>query len=132
MDITELEQYSLKDAVQLHQDLNPQLFDGDQIKPDVRRALLRIADDFREYLGLNASQIDDITVSGSNAGYTYTPYSDIDLHLIIDMKRLDNDEVYRELFDAKKSLYNDRYDIKVKDSDVELYVQGAADQHHSA
>ena len=72
MDITELEQYSLKDAVQLHQDLNPQLFDGDQIKPDVRRALLRIADDFREYLGLNASQIDDITVSGSNAGYTYT------------------------------------------------------------
>ncbi len=132
MDITELEQYSLKDAVQLHQDLNPQLFDGDQIKPDVRRALLRIADDFREYLGLNASQIDDITVSGSNAGYTYTPYSDIDLHLIIDMKRLDNDEVYRELFDAKKSLYNDRYNIKVKDSDVELYVQGAADQHHSA
>jgi hypothetical protein len=132
MDITELEQYSLKDAVQLHQDLNPQLFDGDQLKPDVRRALLRIADDFREYLGLNASQIDDITISGSNAGYTYTPYSDIDLHLIIDMKRLDNDEVYRELFDAKKSLYNDRYDIKVKDSDVELYVQGAADQHHSA
>ena len=132
MDITELEQYSLKDAVQLHQDLNPQLFDGDQIKPEVRRALLRIADDFREYLGLNASQIDDITVSGSNAGYTYTPYSDIDLHLIIDMKRLDNDEVYRELFDAKKSLYNDRYNIKIKDSDVELYVQGAADQHHSA
>jgi len=132
MDITELEQYSLKDAVQLHQDLNPQLFDGDQLKPDVRRALLRIADDFREYLGLNASQIDDITISGSNAGYTYTPYSDIDLHLIIDMKRLDNDEVYRELFDAKKSLYNDRYNIKVKDSDVELYVQGAADQHHSA
>ncbi len=132
MDITELEQYSLKDAVQLHRELNPQLFDGDQLRPDVRRALLRIADDFREYLGLSASQIDDITVSGSNAGYTYTPYSDIDLHLIIDMKRLDNDEVYRELFDAKKSLYNDRYDIKVKDADVELYVQGAADQHHSA
>lgn len=132
MDITELEQYNLKDAVQLHQDLNPQLFDGDQLRPDVRRALLRIADDFREYLGLNSAQIDDITISGSNAGYTYTPYSDIDLHLIIDMKRLDNDEVYRELFDAKKSLYNDRYNIKVKDSDVELYVQGAADQHHSA
>jgi hypothetical protein len=39
------------------------------------------------------------------------------------MTKLPNDEVYRELFTAKKTIYNDSHDIKVKGVPVELYVQ---------
>jgi ABC-type proline/glycine betaine transport system substrate-binding protein len=57
-------------------------------------------------LGLDL-EVTDITISGSNAAYTYTDHSDIDLHLVADLPRADANEVYRELFDAKKYQYND-------------------------
>jgi hypothetical protein len=129
MDLRELEAYRLEDAVKFHDELNPRLWEKEQLRPEVREALLRIADDFRQSLGLRELNIRDITVSGSNAAYTYTPHSDIDLHLVVDMPR--DDEIYRELFDAKKYQYNDENDFKIGGSDVELYVQDAAKPHAS-
>jgi len=125
MDIYELDSYRLSDAVKFHSDLNPRLWDDMKMRPEVREALLRIADDFREFLGIDDLAVEDITVSGSNAAYSYTPHSDIDLHLIVDFSRLNPDQVYQELFNAKKYQYNDQHDIKVRGYDVELYVQDA-------
>jgi hypothetical protein len=129
MDLRELEAYRLEDAVKFHDELNPRLWERERLRPEVRQALLRIADDFRESLGLRDLNIKDITISGSNAAYTYTPHSDIDLHLVVDMPR--DDEVYRELFDAKKYQYNDQNDFRIGDSDVELYVQDSQQPHES-
>ena len=123
MDIYELDSYRLSDAVKFHDDLNPALWDGMQMRPEVRAALLRVADDFREFLGIDDLAVEDITVSGSNAAYSYTPHSDIDLHLIVDFSQLNPDQVYQELFNAKKYQYNDQHDIKIRGYDVELYVQ---------
>lgn len=125
MDIYELDSYRLSDAVKFHTELNPALWDGDRMRPEVREALIKIADDFREFLGIDDLAIEDITVSGSNAAYTYTPHSDIDLHLIVDFSKLNPDQVYQELFNAKKYQYNDQHDIKIRGYDVELYVQDA-------
>ena len=131
MHINELENYNLADAVRFHDELNPGLWGEDEhLRPEVRDALLRIADDFREFLGVDDLEVKDITISGSNAAYTYTPRSDIDLHLVVDIPQL-NDEVYRELFNAKKYQYNDQHDIRVRGADVELYVQPAEDKHIS-
>jgi hypothetical protein len=125
MNITELDSYNLDDAVKFNQDLNPILWDhGEHLRPEVRNALLDIAEDFKEFLGVPDLAVKDITVSGSNAAYTYTPHSDIDLHLLVDIPEL-NDEVYRELFNAKKYQYNDEHDITIGGYDVELYVQDA-------
>ena len=132
MNILELDSYNLADAVKFNDRLNPALWGSDErLKPKVREQLLRIADDFREFLGVNDLQLKDITVSGSNAAYTYTPHSDIDLHLVVDLPEADRSEVYRELFDAKKYQYNDMHDIKIGGYDVELYVQDANKPHHS-
>jgi len=132
MNILELDSYNLADAVKFNDRLNPILWGADeQLKPEVREQLLRIADDFREFLGVDDLQLKDITVSGSNAAYTYTPHSDIDLHLVVDLPEADRSEVYRELFDAKKYQYNDMHDIKIGGYDVELYVQDANKPHHS-
>ena len=123
MDIYELDSYRLSDAVKFHTELNPALWDGKTMRPEVRDALLKIADDFKTFMGIDDLAIEDITVSGSNAAFSYTPHSDIDLHLLVDFSKLNPDDVYQELFNAKKYQYNDQHDIKIRGYDVELYVQ---------
>lgn len=131
MDIKELQDYRLSDAVKFHDQLNPKIWGQDELLlPEVREKLMAIADDFKEFLGLDI-EVKDITISGSNAAYTYTPHSDIDLHLVVDLPKADSDEVYRELFDAKKYQYNDQHNFKIGGADVELYVQNAKDKHIS-
>jgi hypothetical protein len=129
MNILELDSYNLDDAVKFNDHLNPRLWDASEhLRPEVRDQLLKIADDFREFLGVTDLDLQDITISGSNAAYTYTPNSDIDLHLVVKMP---DDEVYRELFDAKKFQYNEQHNIKIGGYDVELYVQDADAPHIS-
>ena len=126
MNIHELDSYNLGDAVKFNSNLNPRLWDKQEnMRPEVRDRLLEIAADFKEFLGVSDFELKDITVSGSNAAYTYTPHSDIDLHLLVDLPEADRNKVYRELFDAKKYQYNDQHNIKIGGYDVELYVQNA-------
>ena len=127
--------YQLGLAVNFHDKLNPRLFDENkQMHPEVRKALLNIAKHFQNFLGVEDLDIVDITVSGSNAAYTYTPYSDLDLHLVVitGTDNRDHDAHMRQLFDAKKYQYNDQHQIRVRDIDVELYVQDADQPHVSA
>jgi len=132
MNIDQLESYNLGDAVKFNDKLNPKLWGPDEhLTPEAHSKLLEIAEDFREFLGITDLQLKDITISGSNAAYTYTPHSDIDLHLVVDLPEADASEVYRELFDAKKYQYNDQHNIKIGGYDVELYVQDANKPHHS-
>ena len=125
MNILELDSYNLADAVKFNEQLNPRIWQGNRMRPQVRAKLLKIAEDFKQSLGLSDLEVKDITVSGSNAGYTYTPNSDIDLHLVVDIPQADSSEVYRELFDAKKFQYNETHNIKIGGYDVELYVENA-------
>ena len=123
MNILELDAYNLDDAVKFNDRLNPRLWDANEhLRPEVRTRLLEIAEDFKEFLGLSDLEVRDITISGSNAAYTYTPNSDIDLHIVAEVPE---DEVYRELFDAKKGQYNDQHNITIGGNDVELYVETA-------
>lgn len=123
MNLLEFDSFSLHDAVYFHDELNPELFFGDKLKPEVRDQLLLITEDFMVHLGINNIDIEDITLSGSNAAYSYTKHSDIDLHILVDMNKFNNDPVYREFFDAKKTIYNDTHSITISGIDVELYIQ---------
>jgi len=58
----------------------------------------------------------------------WTAYSDLDLHIIIPGTP---DDAARELFNAKKALWAEQHNITVKGLPVEVYVQGAAEPHHS-
>lgn len=131
MNINELDSFNLADAVKFNEELNPRIWQGSRMRTEVRRKLLAIAKDFKQSLGLSDLEVKDITLSGSNAGYTYTPHSDIDLHLVVDIPQAETDEVYRELFDAKKYQYNDEHNLAIGGYPVELYVQSANQTHHS-
>jgi 8-oxo-dGTP pyrophosphatase MutT (NUDIX family) len=129
MNISQLESFNLADAVKFHDQLNPRIWQkNEQMQPDVRERLLLIAQDFREFMGVQDLDLEDITISGSNAAYTYTPHSDIDLHLVVNMP---DDDVYQELFKAKKFQYNQEHNIRIGGYDVELYVQPSDQPHHS-
>jgi len=123
MNLKELNSFKLSDAVTFHDKLNPKLWNGTKLRPEVREQLLIIAQDFLQELGVNDLDVKDITVSGSNAAFSYTKHSDLDLHILVDMGNLPADEIYRELFTAKKTIYNDTHDIKIHTIPVELYVQ---------
>jgi hypothetical protein len=128
MRLNEFEELNL--AVNFHDELNPALWEGDKLQPRVRKTLLRIARHFKDFLGIDMFDLVDITISGSNAAYTYTPNSDIDLHLVVMIPDAHEQEL-KELFTAKKYQYNDQHNIKIRGYDVELYVQDAEDAHHS-
>lgn len=114
-------------AITHNTELNPKLWDNHKLIPEVRHKLLTIAKHFAEYLNVKRLNLKDITISGSNASYGYSDSSDVDLHLVCVV-----DENQTELYDAKKNVYNSRYSIKIKDIDVELYVQDYKQKHHSA
>jgi pyrimidine deaminase RibD-like protein len=132
MNINQLESYNLSDAVKFHDTLNPLLWDRrENLHPEIRDQLMAIASDFSEFLGVKDLDLKDITISGSNAAYSYTPHSDIDLHLVVDLSDVEHEDVYRELFAAKKSIYNKENTITIKGIPVEVYVQDATQDHHS-
>lgn len=123
MNLKELDSFRLADAISFHDELNPKLFKGNKLTPLVREQLMTIADDFLAELGVNKLDVTDITISGSNAAYSYTPHSDLDLHIKVNMADLPQNEVYKELFHAKKTIYNDSHDISIHNIPVELYVE---------
>ena len=131
MDIKELENFKLSDAVKFHNKLNPALWDNEKLQPEVREQLLTIAKDLISTLGVDDLAVKDIQISGSNAAYSYTPHSDLDLHVVVDMTQLPDDKIYKELFNAKKTIYNDKHDITVHNVPVELYVQDVNEPHVS-
>jgi hypothetical protein len=102
--------------------LNPKLWDDESLKSDVRGALIRIAEDFLDYIDIPIKVL-DIVVAGGNANYTYTNKSDLDLHIIADYDEADCDRESGELFDTKRLLYKRDHDITVKGIPVELYVE---------
>ncbi len=113
-------------AITYSPELNDKLWDNNTLIPEVRRKLIQIAEHFVGFLNTPDLQIRDITISGSNAGYNYSDFSDIDLHIVAEF-----DESQAELFMAKKNNYNFTHDIKIHGIDVELYVESTRNVLHS-
>jgi hypothetical protein len=109
-------------TIELHSELNPQLWVGEDLESPVQVALLRIAREFYEFLDFDAP-LEDIQITGSQANYTYSKYSDIDLHLIVNYKNVTCDQPVEAMFDAKRRLWKERHDITIHGIPVEVYVE---------
>jgi hypothetical protein len=112
--------------IEHNQVLNPKLWDHDHLKPQVKGALLRIAEDFKKFVDIDFTVV-DVVITGSNVNYNYTSNSDIDLHLITDYSSIACDREVAELFDTKRHLYAEQHDIEIFGIPVGLFVE---DQDH--
>ena len=138
MDINEkeIEKASRKidlSGFKMQDELNPKIWDKEQkMKPEVRKTLLKIADDYFESLGLHGVDIEDVTMTGSLANYNWSKYSDVDLHIVVDYSEIPVDEdLVQDFLKSKSSNWNKEHDVKVYGYDVELYVQDINEPHHS-
>ena len=112
--------------------LNPDLWqDSNALKSEVREALLKIAQDFYKDTELTAP-IEDIYMLGSSANYNWSPTSDIDLHVVVDFKKINNDvDLTKQLVDALKSNWNKNHNVTIKNRRVEVYIQDINEKNRS-
>jgi len=108
--------------IETHRELNPKLWVGQNLRPDVHNALLTIAAQFFDFLNMPI-EVEDIIISGSQANYNYSPYSDLDLHFVVDHSKVQCDMEVDELFDTKRKLWKEQHNIKIHGIPVELYVE---------
>lgn len=127
-DDVDLSSFELKD------ELNEKFWKDGKLDTKVRRQLLIIARDFISQFDISDFGIEDVTMTGSLANYNWDEkYSDIDLHIIVDYKDVNDDvELVKEFFNAVKSRWNDSHkNISIYGFPVELYVQDASEPHKS-
>lgn len=123
--------FNIKDELNPEIWTNPANPSESKMKEDIRLRLIEIADAFVEFLGYDIF-VQDITMTGSLANYNWSDYSDIDLHVMYDYKESGpEEELFKDLFKLKKTLFNSTHDITVKGYEVELYVQDINEPHYS-
>lgn len=116
----------------LKDDLNDRIWNGFDLDSEVRRDLLRIGQDFFEGTDIK-TDVMDIVLCGSLCNYNWSErYSDYDLHIIVDMKDIDdNIELAEKLCDYAKKMWNTQHDIKIKGYEVEVAIQDENDMKDS-
>lgn len=111
--------------------LNPEIWNGDVLKPEVVDKMLKVANAFYKDTELNVP-IEDIYFLGSTAGYNWTPTSDMDLHILVDFSKIDpNKELVKKYVDALKNKWNQEHDIHIGDHQIEVYIQDINDVNRS-
>jgi len=109
--------------------LNPKLWDNHKLKPEIRKKLLVIANNFFKELKIDV-KIHDIVLTGSVANYNWSKYSDVDLHLRIKFSEVDeNEDLVENYVLSKKTVWNEEHDIEMFGFPVEIYVENVGETH---
>ena len=109
----------------MKEELNPKVWDKDfNINPKVRKNLLQIAKDFIAFIKIKNVKIIDIVLTGSIANFNWHSKSDIDLHIIFDLKNFGKHEKFiDEYLQTKKALWNQTHEIEMFGFEIEVYPE---------
>ena len=112
--------------------LEPSIWTSDEyLNDDIKESLLKIVKSFLSSLSIDTKE-EDIVLTGSLANYNWSKYSDVDLHIQVDFSSIDEDyDLVKGYFDSASALWNLRHDIKIKEYDVEIYVENSGEEHIS-
>ena len=120
-----------EESFEVQTELDPRLWRDNELLPEVRDRLMEIVQDFIDNLSKDV-QISDVRLTGSLANYTWSTYSDLDLHVVVDYAEVDeNEALVKSFFDSQRMLWNDEQDIKVGGYEVEIYVENVEEKHLS-
>lgn len=124
----ELDVSGLKPKARLH----PRFWKKADIDPKVRRTLVNIAEDVAAEVEI-LDFIEDIILTGSICSFNWHRLSDVDLHLLLDFSKVDeNTNLVKKYLDAKRAVWNKNHDIMLHDHEVEIYFQDINEKHESA
>ena len=106
-------------------ELVPNIWENNKLDSRIRLKLLDIADDFWEFVNLTWVKPKNIILTGSICNFNWSSFSDIDLHLVVDFKEVDEKtEFVRSYLDSKKNEWNNEHEnLNIFGHQVELYVQ---------
>ncbi|MDB4307220.1 hypothetical protein N9915_00335 [Akkermansiaceae bacterium] len=120
------------ESFEMNPTLQPDVFQENAMLPEVRERLVEIAKDFIDGLEV-AVTIQDIRLTGSLANYNWSKYSDVDLHIIVDFSKIDEDtQLVKAFFDASRARWNDTHDILLHGFEVEIYIENIEEGHQSS
>jgi predicted nucleotidyltransferase len=120
--------------IKFHDELNPDIFINEKLKPEVRKILINVINYFLKSI-VDDLIFETVTITGSIVNYNYTKYSDIDLHIIINKNEYkDNDfEKISDLVATKSKVWNSEHEnIKMFGHNIEIYLQDESEEHRSS
>ena len=113
----------LVEDFEVHETLNPKLWVGEELKPEVRDKLVEIVEEFKDYVDVPLNVV-DVHLVGSNPSFNYTDSSDLDVHVVTNFDTMDaSHEILMSLYNLQKSSFNKAYDISIHGVPVEMYVE---------
>jgi hypothetical protein len=114
----------MKLQLQYHDTLNPKLWDGEKLKPEVRAKLLHFGDTWRAFANIPRRAVKDILMLGGNANYNYTEKSDIDVHLVVDKQLIAaNNPLLDDYLQDKKVMWTQSHNVTILGYGLEPYAQ---------
>ncbi len=113
-------------------ELAPKFWVAGKFNPKVTKRLLKIANEFLEGLQIGA-EMQDLRLTGSLANYNWSKYSDIDLHIVVDFSKIDeNTKLVEDFFYGAIWRWNELHDITIYGHEVEIFVENVGHVTHSA
>lgn len=101
------------------------------LNPVVSRKLLEIAENVIKSLDLDVEE-EDIIITGSIASYNWHELSDIDLHIMLDFKKINEDiAIVKKMLDNIRINWNKKHNILIDGKEVELYFQDHTETHEA-
>lgn len=111
--------------------LFPKFWKNNNLNSIVARKLMQIADEVIKSLDLD-EEVKDIIITGSIASYNWHEMSDIDLHILLDFEKIDdNFDLVKRMLDQTRINWNKKHNIKIAGKEVELYFQDYKEPHEA-
>ena len=113
--------------------LYPKFWKNNKLNTIVSRKLMKIADDVIKSLNLGDNlDVEDVIITGSIASYNWHEMSDIDLHIMLDFEKIDdNFDLVKKMLDQIRINWNKKHNILIDGKEVELYFQHYTEPHEA-
>ena len=120
------ESFKIRDSMQAD------IWQDEILNPEVQNRLLEIAENFLNGLEVEV-QMEDLRFTGSLANYNWSQYSDVDIHIVVDFSKVNEDaELVKAYFDEARMRWNDKHRIMIHGFEVEIYVEDTDEDHKSS
>ena len=112
--------------------LYPKFWKNNKLNPIVARKLMLIADQVIQSLNILNQEVEDVVITGSIASYNWHELSDIDLHIMLDFDKIDdNFDLVKRMLDQTRINWNKKHNIRISGKEVELYFQHYTEPHEA-